>query len=138
MKRKAPRKWQGMNWIRREKRVAIYLRDGCACAYCGATLEDGTQLTLDYLRPRRKNQRKREFNCGNEEGGEMQRILQSVLIPETERPYAGARIQGIRDMWMDGIQMRDILAYMGYAATREEDVIVGTRVLADIGCGYSD
>lgn len=42
---------QGMNWIRKEKRLAIYLRDGLACCYCGAAVEDGTQLTLDHLRP---------------------------------------------------------------------------------------
>lgn len=40
-----------MNWIRPEKRLAIYLRDGLACSYCGARVEDGTQLTLDHLRP---------------------------------------------------------------------------------------
>jgi hypothetical protein len=34
--------------------MAIYLRDGLACAYCGAKLEDGTQLSLDHLTPRSK------------------------------------------------------------------------------------
>jgi len=43
--------WQGANWIRRDKRLAIYLRDGCCCAYCGATIEDGAQLTLDHITP---------------------------------------------------------------------------------------
>jgi len=43
--------WQGMNWIRQSSRLAIYLRDGCSCAYCGATLEDGARLTLDHLTP---------------------------------------------------------------------------------------
>lgn len=42
---------QGMNWIRPAKRLAIYLRDGLACCYCGATVEDGVKLTLDHLRP---------------------------------------------------------------------------------------
>lgn len=41
--------WQGMNWIRQEKRLAIYLRDGCACAWCGKTVEGGAQLTLDHI-----------------------------------------------------------------------------------------
>lgn len=27
--------WQGMNWIRQDKRLAIYLRDGLACVWCG-------------------------------------------------------------------------------------------------------
>ena len=42
---------QGMNWIRQEKRLAIYLRDGLACCYCGSTIEDGTRLTLDHIKP---------------------------------------------------------------------------------------
>lgn len=40
---------QGMNWIRQEKRLAIYLRDGMACVYCGSSVEDGAKLTLDHL-----------------------------------------------------------------------------------------
>src|SRR3990167_5056259 len=43
--------WQGMNWIRQEKRLAIYLRDGLACVWCGIAVEDGYGLTLDHLTP---------------------------------------------------------------------------------------
>ena len=35
----------GRNWIRPEKRRALYLRDGLACVYCGDSLEDGARLT---------------------------------------------------------------------------------------------
>ena len=42
---------QGMNFVRKDLRIALYLRDGLACAYCGATLEDGAKLTLDHLTP---------------------------------------------------------------------------------------
>jgi hypothetical protein len=42
----------GMNWIRQEKRLAIYLRDGLACAYCGLCVENGAKLTLDHYTPR--------------------------------------------------------------------------------------
>ena len=45
------RHWQGMNWCRQSTRLAIYLRDGLACAYCGQAIEDGAQLTLDHLTP---------------------------------------------------------------------------------------
>ena len=41
-------------WIRTEKRIAIYLRDGLACAYCGRASEDGYGLGLDHLIPRSK------------------------------------------------------------------------------------
>lgn len=44
-------KYQGSKWIRREKRLAIYLRDGMACAWCGMGIEDGIRLTLDHLIP---------------------------------------------------------------------------------------
>ena|SRR6478752_1642849 len=42
---------QGMNWISQHKRLAIYLRDGLACVYCGQKVTDGVQLTLDHLVP---------------------------------------------------------------------------------------
>jgi len=44
-----------MNWIRQSTRLALYLRDGCACAYCGDGVEDGAILTLDHLTPFSKN-----------------------------------------------------------------------------------
>ena len=38
------------NWIRKDKRLAIYMRDGMACAYCGKGVDDeGTRLSLDHL-----------------------------------------------------------------------------------------
>jgi len=42
---------QGMNWIRQDKRLAIYLRDGLACTYCGSTIEEGASLSLDHIKP---------------------------------------------------------------------------------------
>jgi 5-methylcytosine-specific restriction endonuclease McrA len=53
---------QGMNWIRQEKRLAIYLRDGLACAYCGDGIENGTQLSLDHLKPHSKGGQNHESN----------------------------------------------------------------------------
>lgn len=44
-------KKQGMNWITQVKRLAIYLRDGLACAYCGASIAEGAQLSLDHIQP---------------------------------------------------------------------------------------
>lgn len=38
----------GSKWIRPEKRLAIYARDGFACVYCG----DEDRLSLDHLQPR--------------------------------------------------------------------------------------
>lgn len=42
---------QGMNFVRKEKRIALYMRDGLACVYCGSGIEDGAKLTLDHLTP---------------------------------------------------------------------------------------
>jgi len=43
---------QGMNWIRRSTRLAIYARDGWCCVYCGAAAEQrGVGLTLDHVVP---------------------------------------------------------------------------------------
>jgi len=38
----------GSKWIRPAKRLAIYSRDGFACAYCGSE----ESLSLDHLQPR--------------------------------------------------------------------------------------
>lgn len=54
--------WQGMNWIRQEKRLAIYLRDGLACAYCGHAVEDGASLSLDHVKPHSKGGDNHESN----------------------------------------------------------------------------
>ena len=54
--------YQGMNWIRQEKRLAIYLRDGLACAWCGASVEQGAKLTLDHIVPHAAGGTNRENN----------------------------------------------------------------------------
>jgi hypothetical protein len=46
-----PTRTQGMKWCMPRKRLAIYLRDGMACAYCGAGIENGVSLSLDHLQP---------------------------------------------------------------------------------------
>ena len=38
----------GGSWIRKDKRLAIHLRDGLCCVYCGASVEDGASLQLDH------------------------------------------------------------------------------------------
>lgn len=43
----------GMNWIRQERRLALYIRDGWHCAYCGCCLRE-SKATLDHVRPRHK------------------------------------------------------------------------------------
>ena len=54
--------WQGMNWIRQDKRLAIYLRDDLACVWCGSGVEQGVVLTLDHLTPHSKGGSNNEAN----------------------------------------------------------------------------
>lgn len=44
----------GSRWIRPEKRLALYIRDGFSCAYCGRDLHNAAPsvVTLDHLLPR--------------------------------------------------------------------------------------
>ena len=45
---------QGSKWIRPAKRLAIYIRDGFSCGYCGRDLRRAApaEVTLDHLMPR--------------------------------------------------------------------------------------
>ena len=51
IKEKPAKRTQGMNFVRKDLRLAIYLRDGMGCIYCGSGLEDGSTLTLDHVVP---------------------------------------------------------------------------------------
>ena len=53
----------GSRWIRRERRLAIYLRDGLSCVYCGSGIEDeGITLSLDHILPVSKGGRDNNEN----------------------------------------------------------------------------
>lgn len=49
--------WQGMNWIRQEKRLAIYIRDNFICQHCQLDLKvavkagSDLRIELDHLQP---------------------------------------------------------------------------------------
>ena len=42
--------WQGGKWITPHRRLGIYLRDDLACVWCGHSVEQGAQLSLDHLK----------------------------------------------------------------------------------------
>lgn len=44
---------KGSGWITKSRRLAIYLRDGFLCQYCGRDLHGANprEVTLDHLRP---------------------------------------------------------------------------------------
>lgn len=45
--------WYGSKWIRRERRLAIYLRDSFRCIYCDRELHHSrpADITLDHIDP---------------------------------------------------------------------------------------
>lgn len=51
---KSGNKGQGSKWIRKERRLALYIRDSFSCAYCGRDLKSAEpcEVTLDHLLPR--------------------------------------------------------------------------------------
>jgi 5-methylcytosine-specific restriction endonuclease McrA len=56
MSRKAH--WQGMNWLRKDKRIAIYMRDKWQCVYCNSH----DTLSLDHIQPVSKGGSNHETN----------------------------------------------------------------------------
>jgi hypothetical protein len=44
----------GRKWIRDDKRLAIYLRDGLHCVWCCKCIEHGIGFTLDHVKCRKK------------------------------------------------------------------------------------
>lgn len=39
----------GGSWIRPEKRIALYARDGFCCQFCGNGIVDGARLSVDHV-----------------------------------------------------------------------------------------
>jgi hypothetical protein len=52
----------GMNWLRQDKRLAIYLRDGLACVWCGDSVENGAKFHADHFIPDSKGGGNEESN----------------------------------------------------------------------------
>lgn len=51
-----------MKWLTHSKRLAIYLRDGLRCLWCGCGVEHGATLALDHVRPHTKGGSNHERN----------------------------------------------------------------------------
>lgn len=98
-----------MNWIRQEKRLAIYLRDGLACVWCGAAVEEGLSLSLDHLR------------CYRDGGSNEPRNL--VTACKRCNSARGARsvarfAAAVASYLGNGIEGRDIAAHVRKASRR--------------------
>lgn len=56
------RKWSGSKWCRKDKRLAVYLRDGASCVYCGRDASTGAVLSLDHVVAHNKGGSNHESN----------------------------------------------------------------------------
>jgi len=114
----------GAKWLRREKRLAIYLRDGLACTYCGATMEDGAVLTLDHLIPRSRGGSHATTNlitcC---------RRCNSARGSRSVRGFAAA----VAEYLNHGVDARDIERHVRACARRKIDVSAAKALIARRG-----
>jgi hypothetical protein len=112
---------QGMNWLRPEKRLAIYLRDGLACAWCGSAVESGVTLTLDHLRVHSKGGGNHATNlvtackrCNSSRG------------TRTVKAFARA----VAGYLNHGVKASEILSHVTETALRPLDVNEAKRLIA--------
>jgi len=81
----------GMNWIRQEKRLALYMRDNFSCLYCGKGIEEAEMvLTLDHVQHRGGNDASNLvtacLDCNMSKGWRsLERFLREVEKPERVR-----------------------------------------------------
>jgi 5-methylcytosine-specific restriction endonuclease McrA len=109
------RKWNGSNWIRKERRLAIYLRDGLACVYCGASVEDGATLSLDHVRPHSKD------------GG----TASSNLVTCCRKCNSSRGNRGLREFCKSdhGVSWKDIESHVWRCVRRKPDVDAAVELL---------
>lgn len=111
----------GGKWIRPRKRLAIYLRDGLACVYCGLGVEDDRTgaLTLDHVTPHSRG--------GSNEARNLVtacRRCNSARQARTVREFAGA---------VGGYLLADadeIVRRVRNATRRQLDLAEAARVMA--------
>ena len=116
------REWNGAKWIRRERRLAIYLRDGLACCYCGSGLEDnGTTLSLDHIIP--------VVHGGNNRSPNLVtscRKCNSVRGNRALEDFA----QAVASYLNRGVTARDIIDHVQACANRPLDMRPVWRIMA--------
>ena len=72
----------GSKWIRPDKRLAIYLRDGLACAWCGHALEDGERVGAGSL----GSSLVRRWQRGDQSGYGLQALTTAAVRPARLKP----------------------------------------------------
>jgi len=115
---------QGQHWISDHKRLSIYLRDGLACCYCGATIEDGARLTLDHLTPH-------SLGGSNHEGNLVTACLKcnSSRGARDYKKFAKATATYLNH----GITASQILTHIRQTVTRPLDVAAAKEIIGRRG-----
>ena len=140
---------QGSKWIRREKRLAIYLRDGMQCGWCHSTVEEGGALTLDHLIPVSKGGGNEETNlitsCGvcNTRRGNLSQaqwirtvaeeltvklghVVTTKEVANTVRRHRNRKLDKYKAMAKDLLAVRKD-SKMGHAGSEDPTVVAGDR-----------
>lgn len=113
-----------MNWIRPEKRLAIYLRDGLACCYCGASVEESERMTLDHLRPHSKG----GSNCPTN-------LITCCLRCNSSRGARAWRVFAARvaDYLNHGVTAEQIISHITATRRRKLDIATAKELIARRG-----
>lgn len=115
---------QGMNWIKREKRLALYLRDGLACVYCGDGVEDGATLTLDHLTPNVKG--------GTNDASNLVTACHRCNTARGTRSVA-AFCRAVAEYLDHGVQAKDIEAHVRKVTRRQYSTAQARALLESRG-----
>jgi hypothetical protein len=111
-----------MNWIRKEKRLAIYLRDGLACVWCQATVEDTVRLTLDHLIAHSKGGSNNETN-----------LVTSCLSCNSSRQDRSVEAFAKAASRYRGVPVAKVLAFIRKTTSRKLDVGAAKKLIARRG-----
>jgi hypothetical protein len=115
---------QGMNWIKKPKRLALYLRDGMACTWCGAKAEDGAKLTLDHLVP--------HSHGGSNEADNVTTTCHTCNSARGNRDV-NAFAKDVAQFLDHDVTPHDVLDHIKTSVTRPYDVQRGKDLLQDKG-----
>jgi 5-methylcytosine-specific restriction endonuclease McrA len=114
----------GSHWIRPVARLAIYLRDGLACAYCGRDLHgaDPADVTLDHLDARHCAGRHRPANLVT--------ACRRCNSSRQDRPWREYATAGAVDR-IARLRRRSLARYRALAGA-----IISGRVPRDVAVGW--
>ena len=116
--------WTGMNWITPKKRLAIYLRDGLACCYCGASIESGAALSLDHLLP--------HSHGGSNEATNLVTCCKRCNSARSNRDYREF-VATVAAYLNHGVQAEAIIAHLETTSQKTLDVKAAATLMAARG-----